>query len=81
VSRGLLNYYNFADNYGAVARIVQGLLLHSCAKTLARKFKLRSRAEAFAKFGKTLGPKDDLQASLPKAKLGFYLPPSFGKQN
>lgn len=36
------------------------MLVHSCAKTLAKKFKLRSRKEIFKKFGSTLAPKDEL---------------------
>lgn len=33
------------------------LIRHSCAKTLARKYNLRTRAGAFKKFGKNLGVK------------------------
>lgn len=39
--------------------IVGFIIRHSCAKTLARKFNLRTRAGAFKKFGKNLGVKMD----------------------
>jgi group II intron reverse transcriptase/maturase len=52
--RGLLNYYSVANNRYIFHLIVNFILRHSCAKTLARKFNLRSRAKVFAKFGKNL---------------------------
>lgn len=54
IIRGFLNYYAPADNYFRFASIVGYILRHSCAKTLARKFNLRTRAAAFRKFGKNL---------------------------
>lgn len=39
------------DNYHQFGHIVNFILRHSCAKTLARKFNLTTRAAAFRKFG------------------------------
>jgi hypothetical protein len=54
MTRGLLNYYSIATNRYAFHLIVNFILKHSCAKTLARKYNLRSRYKVFAKFGKIL---------------------------
>lgn len=43
------------DNFIRLNSIVSFILRHSCAKTLARKFNLKTRAGAFKKFGKNLG--------------------------
>ena len=51
LTRGLLNYYSIATNRYVFNLIVNYILKHSCAKTLARKFNLGSRKKAFAKFG------------------------------
>lgn len=40
--------------------IVNHFLIHSCAKTLAQKFKLKSRKAVFRKFGPLLSPIDEL---------------------
>lgn len=82
VVRGYLNYYSFVDNYREVVGMVKFTLLHSCAKTLARKFNINSRAAVFAKFGKELKPQDEITdhviANTPRRRkprfLGFYLP-------
>lgn len=50
VLQGLVNYYSFADNRPRL-QFIQFLLLHSCAKLIARKLKLGSRAQTFKKFG------------------------------
>jgi hypothetical protein len=47
---GYLNYYSFVDNQEAL-NLIYFILVHSCAKTLARKYRLDSRAAAFKKFG------------------------------
>lgn len=52
---GYLNYFSPADNYYKVSSIIGFIIRHSCAKTLGRKFNLRTRAGAFKKFGKNLG--------------------------
>lgn len=54
VIRGLLNYYSFVDNKIAFHSIVNFLIHHSCAKTIARKLNLPNRAQAFIKFGRYL---------------------------
>lgn len=52
---GFLNYFSFVDNLAEFQQIFSYILRHSCAKTLARKFNLKSRAGAFKKFGRDLG--------------------------
>ncbi len=54
VITGIYNYYSFIDNTTQFLSIINFFLVHSCAKTLARKFNLPSRAAAFHKFGPTL---------------------------
>lgn len=54
IINGYLNYYRPVDNYFKLNSIITYLLRHSCAKTIARKFGLRTRAGAFKKFGKNL---------------------------
>jgi len=51
--RVVLNYYSFVDNKKSLGSFVHGLK-HSCALTLALKFKLRHRSKVFKKFGKAL---------------------------
>jgi len=50
---GLYNYYFFVNNTADFWNI-QYFLQHSCAKTLARKLNLHSRAKVFQKFGYNL---------------------------
>ena len=47
---GIANYYRFACNYSRLG-IVAWRLKESCALTLASKYKLNTKAKAFAKFG------------------------------
>lgn len=54
VIRGLINYYGFVDNLIAFHSIVNYIIHHSCAKTLARKLKLGTRAKVFKRFGRLL---------------------------
>lgn len=54
ITNGFLNYFSFVDNLSKFHQILGYILRHSCAKTLARKFRLNSRAGAFNKFGKNL---------------------------
>lgn len=76
VSRGLWNYYSFVDNLSQIRSLIHYILLHSCAKTLARKYNLRSRAQAFKKFGKLLSITNE------KGKeYSFFFPESGAKTN
>jgi hypothetical protein len=68
VIQGLLNYYKFVDNRMSFSNIIHGLK-HSCALTLALKFKVKSRAKIFKKYGSFL---ED-----PESKLKIYVPSFF----
>ena len=70
LTRGLLNYYSIATNRYVFHLFVNYILKHSCAKTLARKFRLRSRKKVFEKFGKTL-------SSTEEPKISFYTLPHY----
>ena len=84
VARGYANYYSFVDNYRAVVSMIEYTLLHSCAKTLARKFGLGSRFAVFQRFGKSLTPKDGItkmekqtaQRNKKHRLIEFFLPPT-----
>lgn len=51
--RGILNYYSCVHNRNELWSIVR-FLNYSCALTLARKFKLKTLAQTFKKFGRDL---------------------------
>ena len=51
--RGILNYYNCCHNRMNLWSIVR-FLRYSCALTLAKKFKLKTLAKTFRKFGRDL---------------------------
>jgi group II intron reverse transcriptase/maturase len=51
--RGILNYYSCVQNRNELWSIVR-FLNYSCALTLARKYKLKSLAKTFKKFGRDL---------------------------
>jgi len=51
--RGILNYYSCVHNRNGLWSIVR-FLNYSCALTLARKYKLKSLAKSFKKFGRDL---------------------------
>lgn len=51
--RRILNYYSCADNRNELSSIIR-FLRYSCALTLARKFKLKTLAKTFKKFGRDL---------------------------
>jgi len=57
VVRGYLNYYSFVNNYGSLASRIMYILKGSCAKLLASKFKLKTSAAVYKKFGKHLTAK------------------------
>lgn len=88
VARGYANYFSFVDNYRKIVAMIRYTLLHSCAKTLARKFNLGSRAAVFQKFGKSLTPKDEISEMekqstkySKKRKLIEFFLPSTGKKS
>jgi retron-type reverse transcriptase len=75
--RGLYNYYNFVSNMRNLARICW-LLTESCCLTLARKFKLKTMAATYRKFGKDLG----YDVVEKKGNIiGIFNPATFKKQN
>lgn len=68
--RAVLSYYSFADNKKSLGSFVHGLK-HSCALTLALKFKFRRRSKVFKKFGTKL--------ACPETKIELYLPKTFSR--
>jgi len=72
IINGFLNYYSFVDNYHDFHTLINFILRHSCAKTLARKFRLGSRAGAFKKFGGRLATQDE-------KPMGLNIPKSYTK--
>lgn len=54
-----------------MSSIIGFIIRHSCAKTLARKFKLRTRAGAFKKFGKNLGVKLEKKGEIKTYSLAI----------
>nr|WVH39704.1 hypothetical protein [Ulva taeniata] len=79
VTRGLYNYYNFVGNVQNLAH-VGWLLEESCCLTLARKFKLKTMAATYRKFGKGLGCDVTLKNGKRK-KISLWSPADFKKQN
>jgi len=73
IIRGLINYFEFVDNFHIFHTIVNYILHHSCAKTISRKFRLKTRAGAFKKFGRYLID------PTTKPKIGLYTKPNFKK--
>ena len=65
VTRGMLNYYSFADNRSSLGSVVR-ILRMSCARTLALKYKLRYMSKAYKKFGSSL--------ECPDTKTKIYRP-------
>ena len=68
----ILNYYSFVDNRSQL-NLIQFLLHHSCACTIADKMKLGSRAKVFKRFGKKLEVEVGVKFPLKKnlSKIGF----------
>jgi group II intron reverse transcriptase/maturase len=79
VIRGLYNYYNFVGNMRNLAQVCW-LLEESCCLTLARKFKLKTMAATYRKFGKGLGCLVTLKNGKQK-KVTLWSPTDFKKQN
>jgi group II intron reverse transcriptase/maturase len=63
---GITNFYGFASNLNSLRKIIMFLQL-SCALTLALKLKLRTKKQAFNKFGpKLTDPETGITLKLPK---------------
>jgi len=69
IIKGYLNYYSHVNNLHIFHKIINFILVHSCALTLGRKLKLRSRKKVFKKFGKKLTD--------PKSNLTLDIPPNY----
>jgi retron-type reverse transcriptase len=67
-----LNYYSHVNNLYIFYKLIGFLLRHSCALTLSRKLKLKSRKKVFKKFGLNL--KD------PRTGLVLAIPSNFKKK-
>jgi hypothetical protein len=53
-----LTIYEMLNNKKIFNKIIRYILRHSCAKTLSRKYRLKSRKKTFKKFGKNLAAKN-----------------------
>jgi group II intron reverse transcriptase/maturase len=60
VEKGLLQYYNLANNYGRIAARIHYILKYSCALTIASKMKLNTLKRVFNKYGKDINIKDNM---------------------
>jgi hypothetical protein len=54
VFKGIAKYYSFIHNHSKFIIFVHWILHYSCARLLAKKFKLGRIAKVFKKFGKSL---------------------------
>jgi group II intron reverse transcriptase/maturase len=79
VIRGLYNYYNFVGNMKNLARVCW-LIEESCCLTLARKFKLKTMAATYRKFGKGFGCLVT-QKNGKQKKITLWSPTNFKKQS
>lgn len=68
IIRGTLNYYSFADNHKSLGSLIHGLK-HSCALTLALKYKMRHASKSYKKFGRRL--------KCPTSQKELYIPATF----
>lgn len=66
IINGLMNYYIMVDNKSIFHKIIGYGLRHSCAFTLSRKYRYKSRKKVFRKYGKNLiDPKTNKQLNIP----------------
>jgi group II intron reverse transcriptase/maturase len=66
IIRGYLNYYSHVNNLHIFHKFIVFILRHSCAITLGRKLKLRSRKKVFKKFGLNLrDPGTQIELAIP----------------
>ena len=73
VVRGYLNYYSFVHNYGTLTSRLMFILKSSCCKLLAAKFKLKTTASVYKKFGNNL----TAQAIKENEKPLSFIKPSY----
>jgi hypothetical protein len=66
VFRRFLNYYSFVHNYSTMSRKINWFLKTSCAKLLAAKFNIRTRAKVYKKFTIDLNCKNDKDEIIAK---------------
>ena len=76
VLQGIDNYYSFADNRPRM-QFIQFIIQHSCAKLIARKLNLHSRAQVFKKFGndiRVIDREGSKEKQISLRILNSYLP-------
>jgi len=76
ILQGLVNYYSFADNRPRI-QLFQFIIQHSCAKLIARKLKLHSRAQVFKKYGnkiRVIDREGSKEKQISLKILNSYLP-------
>jgi group II intron reverse transcriptase/maturase len=66
IIKSYLNYYSHVNNLHIFHKFIKFVLRHSCALTLGRKLKLKSRKKVFKKFSENLkDPKSQLTLAIP----------------
>jgi len=76
VLQGIANYYSFADNRPRM-QFIQFIIQHSCAKLIARKLNIHSRAQVFKKFGnkiRVIDREGSKEKQISLRILNSYLP-------
>lgn len=81
VFRGYINYYSFVHNYGKLVCLLTFILKQSAAKLLAAKFKLKTRAKVFKKFGNGLTSPNKISFLKTSYRTNPYLAPRFKVKN
>lgn len=69
VSRGLLNYYSFVNNYTRFKALIKYHLRSSCVLTIVFRYKMYYKSKAFARFGSKF--------KCPDSKVEFQISKSF----
>jgi len=72
VFRGIVNYYSFAYNLGQLTAWTYFILKSSCTKLLAAKYKLKTQAKVFKKFGKNLKGTDKIGFTSTTFKINSW---------
>lgn len=60
---GIRNFYSFADNRNRM-QLIQFIIQHSCAKTIGRKMRLKTRSKVFKTYGSNLTVREDKQRAV-----------------